>query len=598
MEVPIEKTATSQCAQMQHPTSTPSSSTQTYQYLPLKHDRDIRLLCLLPGFNEAPLSCFLMIVSLSNLPVYEAISYTWGEPIFSAWIKCAPRGRLPITENLSTALLHLRLADQIRVLWVDAICINQQDLVERSHQVTLMRDTFEGAENVIVWLGEDTGNADKAFEILRAIESSSSDAHIFNLNLLDSESGKALRELLGRSWFRRIWVVQELVCASKATITCGSHEMEWERFLNVAGRINETGYLQGIADESVSDALFALAGMLRGRQMRQQRENDDLETLLYSYRGCLASDPRDKVFALVGMASGQIAAAYTPNYSIEALEVYKNLAIQLIIAERNPNALVHCTHIAGSQAPLLPSWVPDWSQRLVFICSPLVWPSAYNAAAGTSFKGRVSEDLDELFLDGVILNTVEVLGSIRYPGAVQSDSVKNIQRMIELNEEYLGMFRQSPHYRGCYWSAFTRALVADKDHTGSRIGQRDLREVYFAYRKYFSYSLIFLATKRLSFHRGVDGTVEFPEYRDLDRAISYAGFGRTFCIFDDGRAGWVPNTAEVGDRIAIFLGATVPILLRPRGNGYIVLGEAYVHEMMDGQAFERPDVQIETITLI
>ena len=69
-------------------------------------------------------------------------------------------------------------------------------------------------------------------------------------------------------------------------------------------------------------------------------------------------------------------------------------------------------------------------------------------------------------------------------------------------------------------------------------------------------------------------------------------------MFDDGRAGWVPKVAEVGDQIAIFLGATVPILLRPRGNGYVVLGEAYVHEMMDGQAFEGPDVQIETITLV
>ena len=599
MDVTIEKTTTSpspKCAQMQHPTPTLSSSTQTYQYLPLKHDRDIRLLYLLPGSDEAPLSCSLRIVSLSELPVYEAISYTWGEPIFSASIECSPQGRLPITENLSAALFHLRLADRTRILWADAICINQQDLVERSHQVTLMRDTFERAENVIVWLGEDTGDANEAFEALQTIDSSSSDAHVFNI--LGSESGKALRELLGRSWFRRIWVVQELICARKATITCGNHAMEWEIFLDAAVRIRQTNYSETIEDESMSDALFPLNGMLRGRQIRQQKEQDDLETLLYSYRRCLASDPRDKVFALLGIASGQIAAAYAPNYSIEAFEVYRNLAIHLIIAERNPNALVHCTHIAGSQAPLLPSWVPDWSQRLDSNCSPMAWPSAYNAAAGTSFKGRVSEDLHELFLDGVILNTVEVLGSIWYSGAVRNDSVKTIQRTIELNEEYLGMFRQSPRYRGCYWSAFTRALVADKDHTGRRMGQQDLSELYVTYRKYFSYFLVFLATRRFSFYRRVYGTVGFQEFSDFELAINYAAYGRTFCIFDDGRAGWVPATAEVGDRIAIFLGATVPMLLRPRGNGYIVLGEAYVHEMMDGQAFEGPDVQIETITLI
>ena len=187
--------------------------------------------------------------------------------------------------------------------------------------------------------------------------------------------------------------------------------------------------------------------------MRLDNEKDDLETLLYTYRRCLASDPRDKVFALVGMATGLIAAAYVPNYSIDVIEVYRNLATHLIITERNPNALVHCTHIAGSQAPLLPSWVPDWSQRLDSNSSPILWPSAYNAAAGTSFKGRVGDDLDELFLDGVILNTVEVLGSIWYSGAVQSESVKSIQKEIELSEEYSGMFRQSPRYRDCYWGA-------------------------------------------------------------------------------------------------------------------------------------------------
>ena len=572
------------------------SSTQAYQYSPLKHNRDIRLLYLLPGSDKAPLSCSLRIVSLSQLPAYEALSYTWGEPIFSASIECFSRGQLPITENLSAALFHLRLADRLRVLWVDAVCINQQDLVERSHQVTLLRDTFERAENVIVWLGEDTGDANEAFKTLRTIDSSSSDAHVFRL----LESVKALRKLLGRSWFRRIWVVQELTCARKATITCGNHAMEWGRFLDVAMKIRQTAYFETDEDKSVSDALFALGGMLRAWQTRQQGEKYDLEKLLYSYRLCLASDPRDKVFALVGMASGQIAAAYTPNYSIETLEVYRNLAIHLILIERNPNALVHCTYIAGSQAPLLPSWVPDWSQRQDSNCSWMPWPSAYNAAAGTSFKGRVSDDLDELFLDGILLNNVQVLGGVWYfDNTWLIDTVKFIRRVITLHEEYLDMFRQSPRYRDCYWCAFIRALFADKDHTGSRIGQQDLSEVYVTYRKYLSQYLLFEATRRLSVPLpDIGETGECQELGQLEMTITSAARGRAFCIFDDGHAGWVPNTAEVGDRIAIFSGATVPILLRPRDNGYIVLGEAYVPEMMDGQAFEGSDVQIETITLI
>ena len=584
---------------MQLPTPAPSS-TRTYQYSHLKHDRDIRLLYLLPGSDEAPLSCSIGIVSLSEPPVYEAISYTWGEPIFSASIECFSRGQLPITENLSAALFHLRLVDRLRVLWVDAICINQQDLVERSHQVISLRETFEKAENVIVWLGEDMGGANEAFEIFGAIHNLSSDSYIADL-VNHPEKGKALREFLGRSWFRRIWVVQELICARKATIMCGKYVMEWETFLDAAKRLKTSyhllGHLFGSETRSVQFALKTLALIYLGRQMRKRREKSHLEELLYGYRHCLASDPRDKIFALVGIAHRQTAAACNPDYSKDVLEVYRNLAIQLIIAERNPDILANCVSIVGSQASVLPSWVPDWSQ--LPNTQPLRTPSdgIYNAAAGTSFKGSVSDECRKLFLDGILLNKVEVLGgawSVDGVDVERTDLGILWKRMIELNEEYLDIFRQSPRYRGCYWSTFPRALVADKDHNTIRIGQRDLSEVYVAYRQFYSRLLIICATRRCSFWKG---KVHLDVY-GLETAITRAGHGRTFCIFDDGRAGWVPATAEVGDRIAIFLGATVPILLRPRGNGYIVLGEAYVHEMMDGQAFEGPDVKIETITLI
>ena len=602
MDVSMEETTSALSqngAQWQLPPPVPSSSTQTYRYSPLKHEHDIRLLYLLPGSNEAPLSCSLRIVSLSEIPDYEAVSYTWGEPIFSASIECSSKGHLPITENLSKALFHLRLANRSRVLWIDAICINQQDPVERSHQVTLLRNTFQRAKNVVVWLGEDTGDAKKAFEILRAVDPSSSSKEDI-CSLISADRHNALANLLGRSWFRRIWVVQELVCAKNAIITCGNHEMEWEKFLDVAGTIQAVGNFESIIDRSVYDALFVLCGIRSRRRIpiQYQREETDLKMLLYSYRCCLASDPRDKVFALVGIARGQIALAYTPDYSKSVLEVYRDLAMHFIITEQNPDLLVHCAYIVGSTSPLIPSWVPDWSQDLDFNCSPMVCPYAYEASAGTSFRGRVSGNLDELFLDGVLVNKVDTIGGAWYIGE------RDEKRMIEINEVYIDMFRQSPRYGACYWSAFTRALVADRDHYGDRLGQLDLGEVYVAYRKLLSQGLVGQITSRLSFPL-MDSSTEppasaffQPELASFQRALHSAGFGRAFCMFDDGRAGWVPLAAEVGDQIAIFLGATVPILLRPRGNGYIVLGEAYVDEMMDGQAFEGPDVQIETITLV
>ena len=533
------------------------------------------------------------MVSLLEPPEYEAVSYTWGEPIFSASIECFSKGQLPITENLSNALFHLRLANRLRVLWVDAICINQQDLVERSQQVTLLRNTFQKAKSVIVWLGEDTGEAKKAFKIFRAIDPSAS-SNLEIRKLIMSDRNKALGKFLGRSWFRRIWVIQELVCAEKATIRCGNHAMEWERFLDAAIRIAKSLTFE---DRSVNYALFTLVSL---HSERRRRNKEPLEGVLYNYRHCLASDPRDKVFALVGIASGQYAAAYTPDYSKDVVDVYRDLAIQLITASQNPDILVHCAYTVGSKLSVLPSWVPDWSQPLYINCSPIVSPGAYEASAGTSFKGRVSEDLGELLLDGVLLNKVEVLGSAWNSDVLRFDEVKAVKRIVELNEEYLDIFRQSSRYGGSYWSACTRALVGDKDYLRNRLGCKDLSEAYVAYRKCLSQTLMAQVTRLLDaiLQGGFKSTTAYQEAVEFETALNYAACGRALCLFDDGRAGWVPKTAEVGDQIAIFLGATVPILLRPRDNGYIVLGEAYVHEMMDGQALEVPDVHIETITLI
>ena len=249
----------------------PSSASQTYQYLHMKADREIRLLHLEPGSATSRLSCSLRIVPLSKTPIYEALSYTWGKPVFPASMKCSPSGQLCLTENLSVALCHLRLKDRIRVLWVDAICINQQDLVERSQQVSLMRNICERADHVIVWLGKDNGNAKTAFERIQDLpEIIEGDFPEVNpgkrIKHQSPERDAALGNLLNRAWFLRIWVVQELICAGKATIMCGNQSMDWERFLDFAGRLFESGALRRLA---VTAPLYNLNQMRREKEQRR-----------------------------------------------------------------------------------------------------------------------------------------------------------------------------------------------------------------------------------------------------------------------------------------------------------------------------------------
>ena len=123
---------------------------------------------------------------------------------------------------------------------------------------------------------------------------------------------------------------------------------------------------------------------------------------------------------------------------------------------------------------------------------------------------------------------------------------------------------------------------------------RDLVPLYDIYGGYNSVCLRVKATGR-TFNRPVEDT---PKRFDFQTAVEIPAYGHIFCLFNDGRVGWVPEQAEVGDQVIIFLGASTRILLRPKGNAYIVVGDTYVHGMMDGQAFEDPDVKIETITLI
>jgi hypothetical protein len=114
--------------------------------------REFRLLKLLPGHLKDPISCELQVVSLDENPTYEPLSYVWGDPsvVVVAYLHNVP---VNVTVNLAAALRRLRKAEGPRVLWVDALCINQEDSAERSQQVGLMQFIYQ-THHVIVWLGD------------------------------------------------------------------------------------------------------------------------------------------------------------------------------------------------------------------------------------------------------------------------------------------------------------------------------------------------------------------------------------------------------------------------------------------------------------
>jgi hypothetical protein len=141
--------------------------TRAYDYKHLKSVDSIRLLELLPGVRDSPLQCHIAEVQKSNRPEYEALSYAWGEAIFSHTIEEATSGtQLMITVNLHNALQGIRHQHSRRVLWVDAICINQMDLREKNILVAQMGRIYEDAERVVVWLGSHRGAPNRIISVL------------------------------------------------------------------------------------------------------------------------------------------------------------------------------------------------------------------------------------------------------------------------------------------------------------------------------------------------------------------------------------------------------------------------------------------------
>lgn len=130
------------------------ATSSPYLYEPLVNATSIRLLTLCPGNTLDEIKCDLKTVSLADKPEYEALSYVWGSTKRDYTLTCDRRS-LKITKSLHVVLRRLRRTSHARVLWIDQLCINQDDLQERSEQVQIMREIYRNARLVVLWLGED-----------------------------------------------------------------------------------------------------------------------------------------------------------------------------------------------------------------------------------------------------------------------------------------------------------------------------------------------------------------------------------------------------------------------------------------------------------
>jgi hypothetical protein len=176
-----------------------------YRYSPLVRPGSIRLLRLMANSDEdAHIECQLFDYPLQELGegthLYEALSYVWGDlnNLQSIFIN---EHNLPIRKNLHSALLCLRDRVIDRILWVDALCIQQNDNDEKGQQIQFMAEIYSKASRVVVWLGEAENDSDRALEKIHLAADDTSTEPLAN-----EANKQAIRTLLQRSWFKRIWV--------------------------------------------------------------------------------------------------------------------------------------------------------------------------------------------------------------------------------------------------------------------------------------------------------------------------------------------------------------------------------------------------------
>ncbi|KAI3317792.1 ankyrin repeat-containing domain protein [Xylariaceae sp. AK1471] len=309
-----------------------------YKYTPFDLATDtIRLVCLFKGYFNDDIQCELWESQLHRDDVpYEALSYTWGGTEKPAKITLGG-STAQVTYNLDTALRYLRFENRDRILWIDAICIDQDNEKERGHQVGQMRRIYQNAEKVLIWLGPGTYETDLLMDSINQVEKqaksagddwiSSSKRWQVAWPILGHELGetyatssiqqrKGLLELLERPWFRRVWIIQEVASARTASVICGWKSVSAGIFAQIPSSMGmHTNHWQTILD--------IMPGHVRQKSWWSQ--NRDLRTLLVKFRDSEARDPRDNIYALLGISSdANENDVFRPDYEMSLQNVIQN----------------------------------------------------------------------------------------------------------------------------------------------------------------------------------------------------------------------------------------------------------------------------------
>ncbi|KAG8166202.1 hypothetical protein KVR01_004754 [Diaporthe batatas] len=437
-----------------------------YSYRPLSTPDSTRVLVLFPAERtKDDLRCHMDEIRLPDAENkgqgFTALSYVWGsdEAFHAIWFG---NHLLRIRPNLDSALRNLRRRDRSIRLWVDAVCIDQSDLIERNHQVQQMRDIFSAASETVIYLGpQDGGNT--GYSAWNFLERHSLWALDENRNVDRNVAARLEKHLihfrgelkdveldvLSRSWFRRLWVFQEAVVSRSLSLQCGNRRISWDDFSKILLPLPRTHDRYGFSLQDnhkldiVRDIDISRRDYLRQRGLDHYLPSWQLHktwspsqggmsilSMLSRARYLEASDPRDKIYGLVGISTGINAAhpRFAIDYRLSVRKVYVNFARNHIedtksydifsYADSATESLVNSD--SSKRSSMLPSWVPNWhyqnyisygSNRTILETLPTETPTEkkarQNRVADGYYPVSMGRDAKTMVVPGRIIGRIE-----------------------------------------------------------------------------------------------------------------------------------------------------------------------------------------------
>ena len=570
---------------------------------------------LAAGHHDHPIVLNLSTAHLSSLPRFEALSYVVGETDQSCTATITNEFRttdIHISRIMDTMLRQFRSRTEDKMLWIDAISIDQSHDKERSTQIQQMGQIFHAASNVCIWLGptSEAERSDSAMDFIATIL----DLNKLEKSIADSRSQQqwlALATLMTRDWFRRRWLVQEMALARSATVHCGSRNVSWTDFANAAAtfesRWQEISHTLGTyATDRLGDVHVPGASSLvriSSDVFRKDAAGNildrcyDIETLLSILPMFAVTEPLDFVYAILNLGRDTHDSSHLNirmDYSAQSVDVFADVVTHIM--ELSESLDVICRPWAPDCA--LPSWVPSiakyayvrrnydgqYERENADSLVGLPGRAVYSAAGRTAPKAEVVPCPDgspRLRAQGFFIGWVGSIGDRCVNG--------NIPWEWHKIGGWAGGKSPIPNE---YW----RTLVADRGPSGDKPPpwyasscehclyqnpRRDLDTSTFIRRSESANVKEYLRRVQLSIWN-----------RRLLRVQTK--LGRADTIQDSLRLGLGPAETQQGDSLIILYGCSVPLVVRRQAKKlvmneqqleeHVILGECFVYGLMDSEA--------------